>query len=233
MIKEQLNHLLDLFFPDLCPGCEDLHRPKHGILCPPCYAQINISETIESPYDNELLSKFDNYANLVSGLALFDMDVGSIEERLVYQIKYAGRQDIAEYLGSQLGGHLLAIHQLIPFDAIIPVPLHRAKLRKRGFNQSECLAVGIAQRLQIPIKTNTLIRVKNTKTQTKMSKNERQLNVERAFSLTNTESLNDKHVLLVDDVVTTGSTCEGCLNTLIQSTNVKLSLCCAGLPIDF
>jgi len=233
MIKEQLSHVIDLFFPDLCPACEDLHRPKDSMLCPTCYAQVNFSETQEYPYDNDLISKFDRGLNLVSGVALFDMDVESIEERLVYQIKYLARQDIGYYLGCQLGKRLLGVHKTKPYDLIIPVPLHRSKLRKRGFNQSECLAKGITKELDIPIHTSCLIRVKNTKTQTKMSKEERFINVGKAFKLASKIDLIGQHILLVDDVVTTGSTSQACLDTLVQIPGVRLSICCVGLPIDF
>ncbi|MFA8298587.1 MAG: ComF family protein [Hyphomicrobiales bacterium] len=159
-----------------------------------------------------------------NGLILYSFTKNSRIQKLVHGLKYYGRVDVGRHLGRALG-HSIKLH----FDKdmpeyIIPVPLHDKRKRKRGYNQSYILALGISDMINVPIDTISLIRKKNTSTQTQKSANERMENVNQAFSLVEANHLIGKHVLLIDDILTTGSTINACVDALLKVSDIKLSL---------
>ena len=139
------------------------------------------------------------------------------------QLKYKGQKEIGVELGMIMGRDLIKslFHQI---DIVVPVPLHHSKKRKRGYNQSECVASGIAKSMSKQLDTKTLIRTIANPTQTKKHRFERLTNVEGIFALKNPENIENKHILLVDDVVTTGATLEACVSALLTAKNVKVSV---------
>ena len=146
-------------------------------------------------------------------------------QHLLHALKYKGRHDIGEYLGKRFGSELIRQPEFNHFDAIIPVPLHRDKLKKRGYNQSEMIAKGLSKSMRIPVDTKSLTRTSFTETQTKKSRIERWENVKSVFTASPDSNLNGKHVLIVDDVMTTGATIEGCAQALLyQNPTVKISV---------
>jgi ComF family protein len=128
-------------------------------------------------------------------------------------------------MGELYGQQLAESSSFIKPDLIIPVPLHPKKLKLRGYNQSACIAEGLSLALDIPVSINTLCRNLHTETQTRKSRFARYENMQEAFVLKDGDALNQKHILLVDDVVTTGSTLEACALCL-QEANVRISLAC-------
>lgn len=127
-------------------------------------------------------------------------------------------------MGNIAGEQLIKNPIFSKADVIIPVPLHKSRLRKRGYNQSACFAEGIAEKLNIPVEEHNLIRIKATETQTHRSRFSRFENMQEVFSLKNPDALINKHVLLVDDIVTTGSTLEACGSVLLKIEGLKLSI---------
>ena len=144
--------------------------------------------------------------------------------KLIHQLKYKGVREIGFELGRIYALSLRASRFLDGIDLIIPVPLHPSKKRKRGFNQSEMISCGISDVTGLPVDTKSLIRANVTKTQTKKSRYDRWTNVEGIFKVTESDKLKDKHILLVDDVITTGSTIEACANELLKIEDVKVSV---------
>jgi ComF family protein len=128
----------------------------------------------------------------------------------MHNFKYKGVQKIGNLLGNIAGEQLLKNPVFKNVDVIIPVPLHKSRLRKRGYNQSMCFAEGLSEKMGIPVDENNLVRLRATETQTHRSRFSRFENMQEVFSLANAEALRNKHILLVDDVVTTGSTLEAC-----------------------
>ena len=138
--------------------------------------------------------------------------------------RFSSLPDSAVFMGEQLGSLLLKSTRFKNIDLIIPVPLHPAKFKKRGFNQAERIAVGMGCKLNIPVNTTALIRVEHNETQTKKALFSRWANVKTIFRLVSSEELKNKHVLLVDDVITSGSTIEACANQILKVQNTKVSL---------
>ena len=153
----------------------------------------------------------------------FFFNKGSAYQGLMHKFKYHGYKEIGLVIGRYFGSQIRQSH-FNQIDIIIPVPLHKSKLKKRGFNQSEWLGIGLSESMLKPLDTKTLIRAVATETQTRKSRFERWENVDSIFKLTDKKSLVGKHILLVDDVVTTGSTLEACANAILEIENTKVSI---------
>ena len=153
---------------------------------------------------------------------------GNIMQNIIHQLKYAGNTEIGIYLGHLFGLSLAESKIFEMVDIILPIPLHKKKLKKRGYNQSVYIAKGIAKALSKPIDTTSLARVVATSTQTKKTRYARWENISDVFQLTAPEKLAGKHILLVDDVVTTGSTIESAAQQLLQLEGTKISVACLG-----
>ncbi len=203
------------------------------MLCPACVSTLSFTQTWQEPKDNELIDKFEDQEYIHEGIALYYLDEDSVLQSVVYAIKYAGREDLARDIGQSFGRRLREMKLFEDVDMILPVPLHKKKLHQRGYNQSQAIADGIASVLQIRVNTKALKRIKNTQTQTDMSKEQRLENVQGAFALTDATGLRDAHILLVDDVVTTGATCTACLSVLREVPGLRCSVATIALPIDF
>jgi ComF family protein len=145
-------------------------------------------------------------------------------QHLMHQFKYKGMQKIGNLLGNIAGEQLAKNPVFNNVDVIIFVPLHKSRLRKRGYNQSTCFAAGLSQKLNIPVDEDNLVRIRATETQTHRSRFSRFENMQQVFALTNPEALINKHVLLVDNIVTTGSTLEACGIELLKVEGLQLSI---------
>jgi len=142
----------------------------------------------------------------------------------MHQLKYKGKKEIGIYTGKLLGDHLKKSVFYSDIDVIIPVPLHPKRMRKRGYNQSEMFARGLAEAFAKPYDIHTLVRTYASETQTKKSRFRRWENVKEIFALKDHQHMINKHILLVDDVVTTGATLEACANMLLQIPGVRVSI---------
>jgi ComF family protein len=143
---------------------------------------------------------------------------------LIHSLKYRSNKGIGLYLGQQLGTSLIEAPLYQDVQLIVPVPLHPKKKHIRGYNQAEVIANGMAKVMKLPVVTDNLIRSVATETQTKKSRDERWQNVKNIFTVTNPSQFTNSHVLLVDDVITTGSTIEACVTTLLEATHLKVSV---------
>lgn len=213
----------NLLYPNLCVVCgENLLKNEHHI-CLTCLHNIpktNYHLTVDNPIEKRFWGK----VSIFRGTAFFFFQKGSPFQKLLHALKYKDLKQIGETLGKYAAADLLESLDFVTIDVIIPVPLHPKKYSKRGYNQSEWIGKGISQILEKPQDITTLIRVRENTTQTKKSVFERYENTEGIFQISNKESLFGKHVLLVDDVLTTGSTLEACVKALLSIEGVKVSI---------
>ncbi len=223
IIKDWWNELIDFCFPRFCLVCERrlIQQEKH--VCLSCLAELPYThnyQTRKSLIKERLFLRIP-YKEAVA--LLYFRKEGNTQ-KIIHAIKYFGEKECGVFMGKMLAEQLMqqAIFQTI--DYIIPLPLHKSKYRKRGYNQSECIAKGIAQILQKPIRTDLLMKIKATESQTHQNAEERWINVKNSFKLLHPEVLEGKHVLLVDDVLTTGATIEAAAQCLLQAANTSISI---------
>jgi ComF family protein len=174
--------------------------------------------------DNAVAQQFWGRVPIEAASALLYFSKGSRVQNLMHQLKYKNKPEVGVYLGKLAGKCLLENAVFAAADVIIPVPLHKQKLLKRGYNQSLSFAEGLAEKLQVPVSVDNLIRTTGTESQTKKSRTSRYENMKEVFSVKNPSLLTGKHVLLVDDIITTGATLEACCNVLLEIPGVKISI---------
>jgi ComF family protein len=163
-------------------------------------------------------------APVYSAASFFFFYKGGHVQQLMHQLKYKGQKDIGIFLGNLYGKELLKSPLFNTVEYIIPVPMHPKKEKIRGYNQSEIFANGLSQSMKVPVDTKTLIKTTKTETQTKKSRFTRWENVKEVFEVKDYGHFANKHVLLVDDVITTGSTLESCILNLMKAPGIKISV---------
>lgn len=213
---EHLNAMFDLIYPTICLSCERPLLKHEESLCTICIFSLPKTD-FHQHTDNPVKRLFWGKAEIDGAASYFHFEKGGHVQHLIHQFKYKGFKEIGTEIGKHYGLELKKAPPFNTADVIIPVPLHKSKLKKRGYNQSELFAAGLSQTMGIPVDATSLYRVKATETQTRKTRYERFTNVETIFMLR--ESINGKHVLLVDDVVTTGSTLEACYHILHAAGN--------------
>lgn len=214
---------ISLLFPRLCYGCGNHLMRNEYLICTECFVVIPRTDYHKIP-ENPVAQLFWGRCHLEKAAAFSYYNKGSRIRSLIHNLKYKGIEEIGPELGSIYGKTLKSSGFTDDVDLIIPVPLHPFKKRKRGFNQSELICDGLAAASGIPVDVSSLIRSTRSETQTKRSRYERWTNVEGIFCLTDPAPLEGKHILLVDDVITTGSTIESCANELLKVEGVKVSV---------
>src|ERR1035437_946614 len=214
---------IDLMFPNLCVVCgHNLQKNEHQ-LCLSCL--YDIPRTNYHLMDNNPIEqRFWGKVTIERATSYFFFQKGSSFQKLLHILKYKGNMEIGELLGKYAAIDLLDSPDFSSFDLVIPVPLHPKKYKLRGYNQSEWIGKGICSVLNKPMDTTTLIRVHENPTQTKKSVFERYENTEGIFEVSDLAVLEGKHVLLVDDVLTTGSTLEACVRALLEIPGIKVSI---------
>lgn len=228
ILLEPLDAIFKLFFPKLCVACH--HKPpiNKNLFCLSCQLDLPFTDQIEIQ-NNELELKILGRFPFKRGAALFRFKKDSKVQDIIHQIKYQNRPQIAESLGRKFGSQLLKTENFDLPDVIVPIPLHFSKFRQRGYNQSEEFARGISEVTAIPILNKTIKKIKHTDSQTEKSRGQRLANVADSFVLKQGKKIEGKHILLVDDVITTGATLEAAAQKLLQASQVSLSLACIAM----
>jgi ComF family protein len=233
-IRESLLHLL---FPHICDGCGTSLGGHHGCLCLRCAGSLPETNFDRWP-GNPVERKFYGRLPLEQAAAQYYFTKDSLLQHLVHQLKYKGNKELGVQLGRMMGDALkrsgrFAAGSIAPtlrsgqlIDLLVPLPLFPARERKRGYNQSAVLCEGMAEALHVPIGHDIIFRPKHTETQTRKGRIERWKNIEGKFLLVDPIAITGKHVLLVDDVITTGATLESCGSALLQAHDTRLSIAC-------
>jgi ComF family protein len=225
-----VSDFLSLFFPRLCATCDAALLRHEEMLCTICLHQLP-KTNFHLQNDNPVSRIFWGRVPVEHAAAWCYFQKGSKIQHLIHLLKYNGKKEIGQYLGSIYGQELILSPFYHNIEIIIPVPLHPKRKRKRGYNQSEWIAKGLSETMKIPVDTKTLIRSTASDSQTKKSRFRRWENVKEIFSITNATLLQDKHILLVDDVLTTGATIESCTNELLKINGVKISVVALACPL--
>ncbi len=220
-IKESFLHLL---FPHICNGCGTDILSRDTFLCMKCMDALPQTH-FEKHAENPAEKRFYGRLHLHHATAQYYFTKGSLIAHLVHQVKYKGNKDLGIQLGKLMGDTIKRSGRFTP-DILVPLPLFPVKERKRGYNQSMLLCEGMAAHLTIPVLNDAVIRPEHTETQTNKGRIERWKNMEGKFVLKNPDAIAGKHILLVDDVMTTGATLESCGAELLTTPGVQLSIAC-------
>lgn len=222
-IKDIGDDFLSLFFPRLCLACS-VHL-VHGekVLCTECLLTMARTD-FHLRRDNPLEQAFWGRCMIERAAAFSVYNRGSRIRKLIHALKYSGRKEIGKMLGELYGTILSESGFMHDVDIIVPVPLHPARQRKRGYNQSEYIAYGLSEATKVAVKNNIIRRIEQTDSQTKRGRYERWENVKGLFFVPEPQEVRGKHILVVDDVITTGSTMEACVNALHEAGEVKVSI---------
>lgn len=207
-----------LLFPTLCFGCTKSLGPNEKVLCTKC--RINLPETNQHkvPYDQTLLNKFAGKVPIKFLASYVYFTKGGIVQKLIHNIKYKGQKEAAKELASWYGYQLANESNLITdTDVLIGVPLHKTRLQQRGYNQAHWIAEGFSEALNIPVREDVLVCSKFKTSQTRKNRLARWDNVKTVFSVRDKPAIQNKHVVLVDDVLTTGATLEACATELLKA----------------
>ena len=220
--------LLDLISPRLCVVCGRRLAATERSLCSPCLLHLPRTTFQFTPDDNPMVQLFWHLTPIRHAAALIYYDPHSEMAQLVYEMKYHDRPDIGEDMGRLMANEMQFGRFFDGIDLLLPVPISSKRLRQRGYNQSEHLALGISDITGIPLVTNTVRRLHFRQSQTQLSRRERQENVTDMFQLRDENSLKHKHVLLIDDICTTGSTLIALSDTLRHIEGIRMSVLTLG-----
>lgn len=216
---------LTLFYPRYCLACSGSLLKGEDIICTQCLLEMPRTNFHKQTF-NPLYERLSLRMPLTHAFAYYHFKKGSRVQQLLHQLKYKNHPEIGVKLGKVLAQELMISGHGQTYHLVVPVPLHPSRKRSRGYNQSEEFAKGISQGLNIPYTDSFVKRTVKTQTQTRKSKLNRWRNVSEVFEMKDAAEVKNKHILLVDDVVTTGATLEACANALLQSGCSQVSIAC-------
>ena len=214
---------LHLFFPELCAGCSTSLVKNESVICTSCLYHLPYTH-FHKDRENPVIRQMTGRLPLVFADAFLYFNKGSRVQNLIHELKYNNRPEVGYRLGELYGLTLKEYGGWEVADIIIPVPLHQRKLRRRGYNQAEKIADGLSAATKVPAKTKILMRTSDTSSQTRKSRFERYENMKNAFSVSCPGEIEGKHILLVDDVITTGATIEGCAQAALSVPGTIVSI---------
>lgn len=232
-IKEAFLDFKELIFPNLCLCCfENPIKGDDNYFCITCHSKMPFTNDIEK-IDNELMYHFYGRVPVERATALLWYTEGGVVQQMIHNMKYKGRKEIGTQLGAILGEKIFGSGIYKNLDLLIPVPMHYKKQLLRGYNQADVIADGISFEINKPNLNNILIKEKETHTQTSKTRMERVANAIDLYKVNDLSAIKDKHILLVDDVVTTGSTIESCASVLLKNGASKISVACVAMGNRF
>ena len=223
LVYDLLDDFISLLFPRLCYACGNHLMRNENLICTECYVVIPRTNYHLEP-DNPVAQLFWGRCLIEKAATFSYYNKGSRIKKLIHNLKYKGVKEIGYELGRIYGLSLNSSGFMAGIDLIIPVPLHKTKIRVRGFNQSEIISIGISDVTGLFVDKYSLSRRTGSATQTQRSRYDRWTNVEGIFVVSDPERIKGKHILLVDDVITTGSTIESCANELLKVEGTKISV---------
>lgn len=216
-------NLLNLFFPKVCLGCQNYLTDNELHICTTCRHQLPLTD-FHFDKSNAVHKMMYGRIQLEEATALLHFSKKGIVQQLMHNLKYRGHEVVGTVLGEWLGEALKNSEDYKRVDVVVPVPLHKSKQKQRGYNQVDKFGRALAKALEADYNSITLIKTTSTKTQVFKDRLKRSSNIQSNFIISEQNSLKGKHVLLVDDIITTGATLEACANVLFAIENLKLSI---------
>ena len=220
--------LFDLIAPRSCAVCGRRLSPNESAICGVCHLHLPFTNFHHHPYDNPMAKLFWGLIPVERAAALFFYEPHSEISHIIYDMKYHGQQELGEAMGRIAARQFAKEDFFRDIDALVPIPITRRRQWKRGYNQSMMIARGISSVTDIPIYNNVVKRTQFAGSQTDKHRWERQKNVENVFRLNRPDEVRGKHLLVVDDIVTTGSTIISCANQLCLAGDVSISIMTLG-----
>ncbi|WP_372757362.1 ComF family protein [Mariniflexile sp.] len=218
-----LKSLVDLLFPKVCYACLNLLNDNEETICVNCRHDLPVTN-FHFDDDDTVKKVLYGRANIAHATALFRFEKKGLVQQLIHGLKYRGYENIGVLLGNWLGNELKTLDAYKTVDIVIPVPLHKKKLKKRGFNQVAKFGKQLANALDAQYVDTVLVKISNTTSQTTKQRFTRWINNDELFAVVNAASIENKHILLVDDLITTGATLEACITVLNKAKNIKISI---------
>ena len=223
MFKKALHPLLHLFIPHRCAGCGSDIMSRQQVLCMHCINRLPVTSFCDHA-NNPVEKIFWGRMNVTSAASYLFFSKDSVLQHIIHELKYKGNKELGMFIGHKMGEALLNAQRFKEVSALIPLPLFAARERKRGYNQATLLCRGMAEVLNLPVLTQVIHRHTHSETQTNKNRIDRWLNMQGKFVLQHPEAISGKHILLVDDVITTGATLEACGQELLTAPNTRLSI---------
>ncbi len=222
-ISEWFSTFVNLFYPRLCESCSNYLFKNEVCICTRCLFHLPKTD-FHLEKNNPVSILFWGRVKIKYAASYYTFSKGSLFQKLIHKLKYQNKQEIGIVLGKHFGESLKKSDFFKDIDLIVPVPLHPKKEKTRGYNQAYLVAIGLGKTMQKPVVTDNLVRLVHTDSQTKKNKLERWQNVDSIFKITDSSALENKHILLVDDVVTTGSTLESCAHAILKAEGAQVSI---------
>ena len=223
LLKRLAGDFLNLLFPELCNACGSSLFHGETLICTKCLYDLPYTD-FERYAENPVAKQFWGRIPIHAAMAMLYFNKGNKVQQLIHHLKYKDQTQLGVLLGNKLGEKIKNSECYNDITTIIPVPLHPKRQRSRGYNQSKLIADGIAEILKVPVNDKLLVRGKATSTQTKKNRYNRFLNMQTVFVVNEPKLLKKHHILLVDDVMTTGATLEACGIELLKHGTRKLSI---------
>ena len=220
-----LKDIFNIFFPEVCLCCHEHLVNNETTICLKCRHDLPLTNF--SFEKNNLVEKsFYGRIQIENATALFYFLKKGKVQQLIHELKYNKQEQVGNFIGNWLGDEIVESNRFKNLDYIIPVPLHRKKLKTRGYNQVTTFGKSLAKKLNITYNEEILIKISSTKTQTKKIRLDRWKNVQELFVVQNNFNLENKHILLIDDIITTGATLEACCKSFTNIKGLKISIAC-------
>lgn len=223
--KKNISLLIDLIFPKLCLACEDALPLQNHIYCGGCIFKIG-SYSYDPKTPSSLDKIFFARVSINRSFACTKYVKEGAVANMVHRFKYKQDQQLAFNLGKHYGAILKETGFFDKVDYLVPIPMTRKKMKKRGFNQASVFSYGIAKSCGIPVEEKIILKIKDSISQTKKTRTERVESLNASFKKTKRLSIEGKHLLLIDDVLTTGATFEACASKLLENMDVTVSVLC-------
>lgn len=223
MLINLLDDMVSLVYPRTCAACNQVLLNHEILLCMFCEVEIPKTNYHLMP-DNPIEKMFWGRFELESAAAYLHFRKQGGVQKIMHKLKYKGKSDVGTVIGERYGREVAKVDRFKNVDVIVPIPLHRDKQKTRGYNQSEMFGIGLSEGMNVPLSVDNFVKITATESQTKKNRSERWKNVRDVFQVNNPELLENKHILLIDDIITTGATIEAAALILLQIKGVKISV---------